>query len=69
MNSKNNCILNRLRDKTIKLPGIGEATIKGVRVARDFRNIELDVVRNGKLKSFRMGITGFLKSAIIKESI
>lgn len=69
MNSKNNCILNRLRDKTIKLPGIGEATIKGVRVARDFRNIELDVVRNGKLKSFRMGITGFLKSAIIKEKI
>jgi hypothetical protein len=69
MNSKNNCILNRLRDKTIELPRIGEATIKGVRVARDFRNIELDVVRNGKLKSFRMGITGFLKSAIIKESI
>lgn len=69
MNSKNNCILNRLRDKTIELLGIGEATIKGVRVARDFRNIELDVVRNGKLKSFRMGITGFLKSAIIKESI
>lgn len=69
MNSKNNCILNRLRDKTIELPGIGEAIIKGVRVARDFRNIELDVVRNGKLKSFRMGITGFLKSAIIKESI
>lgn len=69
MNSKNNCILNRLRDKTIELPEIGEATIKGVRVARDFRNIELDVVRNGKLKSFRMGITGFLKSAIIKESI
>ena len=69
MNSKNNCILNRLRDKTIELPGIGETTIKGVRVARDFRNIELDVVRNGKLKSFRMGITGFLKSAIIKESI
>lgn len=69
MNSKNNCILNILRDKTIELPGIGEATIKGVRVARDFRNIELDVVRNGKLKSFRMGITGFLKSAIIKEKI
>ena len=69
MNLKNNCILNRLRAKTIELPGIGEATIKGVRVARDFRNIELDVVRNGKLKSFRMGITGFLKSAIIKESI
>lgn len=69
MNSKNNCILNRLRDKIIELPGIGEATIKGVRVARDFRNIELDVVRNGKLKSFRMGITGFLKSAIIKEKI
>lgn len=69
MKSKNNCILNRLRGKAIELPGIGEATIKGVRVARDFRNIELDVVRNGKLKSFRMGITGFLKSAIIKESI
>lgn len=69
MNSKNNCILNRLRDKTIELPGIGEAIIKGVRVARDFRNIELDVVRNEKLKSFRMGITGFLKSAIIKEKI
>lgn len=69
MKSKNNCILNRLRDKTIELPGIGEATIKGVSVARDFRNIELDVVRNGKPKSFRMGITGFLKSAIIKEKI
>lgn len=69
MNSKNNCILNRLRDKTIELPGIGEATIKSVRVARDFRNIELDVIRNGKLKSFRMGITGFLKSVIIKESV
>jgi hypothetical protein len=58
-----------LRDKTIELPGIGEATIKGVRVARDFRNIELDVIRNGKLKSLRIGITGFLKSVIIKESI
>lgn len=69
MNSKNNCILNRLRDKTIELPGIEEATIKGVRVARDFRNIELDVVRNGKLKSLRIGITGFLKSTIIKEKI
>lgn len=39
MNSKNNCILNRLRDKTIELPGIGEATIKGVRVARDILEI------------------------------
>nr|DAG77739.1 MAG TPA: hypothetical protein [Bacteriophage sp.] len=69
MNSKNNCILNRLRDKTIELPGIEEATIKGVRVARDFRNIELDVIRNGKLKSLRIGITGFLKSAIIKKDM
>lgn len=69
MKSKNNCILNRLRDKTIELPEIGEATIKGVSVARDFRNIELDVVRNGKLKTLRIGITGFLKSVIIKESI
>lgn len=49
------------------LPTGEEAEVRSVRVGRDYRSIEIDILKSGKLKSIRMGITGFLKTAILKE--
>ncbi len=49
------------------LPTGEEAEVRSVRVGRDYRSIEIDILKSGKLKSIRMGITGFLKTAILKD--
>lgn len=49
------------------LPTGEEAEVRSVRVGRDYRSIEIDILKSGKLKSIRMGITGFLKTTILKD--
>lgn len=49
------------------LPTGEEAEVRSVRVGRDCRSIEIDILKSGKLKSIRMGIAGFLKTAILKD--
>lgn len=67
MNAANNCILDKAVGKMLVLPTGEEMEVRAVRVGRDYRSIEIDILKNGKLKSIRMGITGFLKTAILKE--
>ena len=49
------------------LPTGEEAEVRSVRVGRDYRSIEIDILKNGKQKTIRMGITGFLKTAILED--
>lgn len=67
MNAANNCILDKAVGKMLVLPTGEEMEVRAVRVGRDYRSIEIDILKNGKLKSIRMGITGFLKTAILKN--
>ena len=67
MNSANDCILDKAVGKMLVLPTGEEAEVRSVRVGRDYRSIEIDILKSGKLKSIRMGITGFLKIAILKD--
>lgn len=67
MNSANDCILNKVVGKMLVLPTGEEVEVRSVNVGRDYRSIEIDILKNGKLKSIRMGITGFLKTAILKN--
>lgn len=59
MNSANDCILDKAVGKMLVLPTGEEAEVRSVRVGRDYRSIEIDILKSGKLKSIRMGITGF----------
>lgn len=67
MNSANDCILDKVVGKMLVLPTGEEAEVRSVRVGRDCRSIEIDILKSGKLKSIRMGIIGFLKTAILKD--
>ena len=67
MNLANDCILDKVVGKMLVLPTGEEAEVRSVRVGRDYRSIEIDILKSGKLKSIRMGITVFLKTAILKE--
>lgn len=67
MNSANDCILDKVVGKMLVLPTGEEAEVRSVRVGRDYRSIEIDILKSGKLKSIRMGIIGFLKTAILKD--
>lgn len=67
MNSANDCILDKAVGKMLVLPTGEEAEVRSVRVGRDYRSIEIDILKSGKLKSIRMGITGFLKTTILKD--
>lgn len=67
MNLANDCILDKVVGKMLVLPTGEEAEVRSVRVGRDYRSIEIDILKSGKLKSTRMGITGFLKTAILKD--
>lgn len=67
MNSANDCILDKAVGKMLVLPTGEEAEVRSVRVGRDYRSIEIDILKSGMLKSIRMGITGFLKTAILKD--
>ncbi len=67
MNSANDCILNKAVGKMLVLPTGEEVEVRSVNVGRDYRSIEIDILKSGKLKSIRMGITGFLKTAILKD--
>ena len=67
MNLANDCILDKVVGKMLVLPTGEEAEVRSVRVGRDYRSIEIDILKSGKLKSIRMGITRFLKTAILKE--
>jgi hypothetical protein len=67
MNSANDCILDKAVGKMLVLPTGEEAEVRSVRVGRDYRSIEIDILKSGKLKSIRMGIIGFLKTAILKD--
>jgi hypothetical protein len=67
MNSANDCILDKAVGKMLVLPTGEEAEVRSVRVGRDYRSIEIDILKSGKLKSIRMGIAGFLKTAILKD--
>lgn len=67
MNLANDCILDKVVGKMLVLPTGEEAEVKSVRVGRDYRSIEIDILKSGKLKSIRMGITGFLKTVILKD--
>lgn len=67
MNSANDCILDKAVGKMLVLPTGEEAEVRSVHVGRDYRSIEIDILKSGKLKSIRMGITGFLKTAILKD--
>lgn len=67
MNSANDCILDKAVGKMLVLPTGEEAEVRSVRVGRDYRSIEIDILKSGKLKSIQMGITGFLKTAILKD--
>nr|DAJ56472.1 MAG TPA: hypothetical protein [Caudoviricetes sp.] len=67
MNSANDCILDKAVGKMLVLPTGEEAEVRSVRVGRDCRSIEIDILKSGKLKSIRMGIIGFLKTAILKD--
>lgn len=49
------------------LPTGEEAEVRSVNVGRDYRSIEIGILKNGKQKTIRMGITGFLKTAILKD--
>lgn len=67
MNSANDCILDKAVGKMLVLSTGEEAEVRSVRVGRDYRSIEIDILKSGKLKSIRMGIIGFLKTAILKD--
>lgn len=67
MNSANDCILDKVVGKMLVLPTGEEVEVRSVNVGWDYRSIEIDILKNGKLKSIRMGITGFLKTAILKN--
>lgn len=67
MNSANDCILDKAVGKMLALPTGEEAEVRSVRVGRDYRSIEIDILKSGKQKTIRMGITGFLKTAILKD--
>lgn len=67
MNSANDCILDKAVGKMLVLPTGEEAEVRTARVGRDYRSIEIDILKNGKQKTIRMGITGFLKTAILKD--
>lgn len=67
MNAASDCILDKVVGKMLVLPTGEEVKVRSVNVGRDYRSIEIDILKNGKLKSIRMGITGFLKTAILKE--
>lgn len=67
MNSANDCILDKAVGKMLVLPTGEEAEVRSVRVGRDYRSIEIDILKNGKQKTIRMGIAGFLKTAILKD--
>jgi hypothetical protein len=67
MNSANDCILDKAVGKMLVLPTGEEAEVRSVRVGRDYRSIEIDILKNGKQKTIRMGIIGFLKTAILKD--
>lgn len=67
MNAANDCILDKAVGKMLVLPTGEEVEVKSVNVGRDYRSIEIDILKNGKLKSIRMGITEFLKTAILKD--
>lgn len=67
MNAASDCILNKAVGKMLVLPTGEEVEVRSINVGRDYRSIEIDILKNGKLKSIRMGITGFLKTAILKE--
>lgn len=67
MNAASDCILDKAVGKMLVLPTGEEVEVRSINVGRDYRSIEIDILKNGKLKSIRMGITGFLKIAILKE--
>ena len=67
MNAASDCILDKVVGKMLVLPTGEEVEVRSVNVGRDYRSIEIDILKNGKLKSIRVGITGFLKTAILKE--
>lgn len=67
MNAASDCILDKAVGKMLVLPTGEEVEVMSINVGRDYRSIEIDILKNGKLKSIRMGITGFLKTAILKE--
>lgn len=67
MNAASDCILDKAVGKILVLPTGEEVEVRSINVGRDYRSIEIDILKNGKLKSIRMGITGFLKTAILKE--
>lgn len=67
MNAASDCILDKVVGKMLVLPTGEEVEVRSVNVGRDYRSIEIDILKNGKLKSIRMGITGFLKTAILKN--
>lgn len=67
MNAASDCILDKVVGKMLVLPTGEEVEVRSVNVGRDYRSIEIDILKNGKLKSIRMGITGFLKTAILKD--
>lgn len=67
MNAASDCILDKAVGKMLVLPTGEEMEVRAVRVGRDYRSIEIDILKNGKLKSIRMGIAGFLKTAILKD--
>lgn len=67
MNAASDCILDKAVGKMLVLPTGEEVEVRSINVGRDYRSIEIGILKNGKLKSIRMGITGFLKTAILKE--
>ena len=67
MNAASDCILDKAVGKMRVLPTGEEVEVRSINVGRDYRSIDIDILKNGKLKSIRMGITGFLKTAILKE--
>lgn len=66
MNAANDCILDKAVGKCL-FPTGEEVEVRSVNVGRDYRSIEIGILKNGKQKTIRMGITGFLKTAILKD--
>lgn len=62
MNAANDCILDKVVGKMLVLPTGEEAEVRSVNVGRDYRSIEMGILKNGKQKTIRMGITGFKNS-------
>lgn len=59
MNSANDCILDKAVGKMLVLPTGEEAEVRSVNVGRDYRSIEIDILKTGNRRLLEWGLQDF----------